>query len=85
MLNGGKVGRHMSKDEARAYVAERGVPFEPSYQREDGTWEWLCPKLTADGRCSIYDDRPVTCRDYEPASDRLCVHWRGAEGTDSGI
>lgn len=38
-----------------------------------------CPKVTAEGLCSIYEDRPATCRRYAPGSDRLCV-FNGSSG-----
>lgn len=69
------------------------MPFLPLERRETYTntapgleprqyseWWWTCPKVTPEGRCSIYEDRPETCRIYEPASDHLCVHFGGAEG-----
>lgn len=76
-----------------AQMAAYGLPFEPGLKV--GEWKtpegrpyaqflWSCPKLTADGRCSIYDDRPDLCRKFEAGSDPLCVHWRGAEaGADA--
>lgn len=36
-------------------------------------WRFTCPKLGADGRCTIYAERPQPCRDFEPLSDSLCV------------
>lgn len=32
-----------------------------------------CPKLTPDGKCSIYEERPWACRSFVPGSDSLCV------------
>lgn len=32
-----------------------------------------CPKVTAEGKCSIYKDRPRTCRIFAAGSDPLCV------------
>ena len=48
------------------------------YKDDDGRhfahWVFTCPKLNAaTGRCSDYDNRPDTCRDYEPESDGLCA------------
>jgi hypothetical protein len=41
-----------------------------------------CPKLGADGRCTIYDSRPKLCRDFTPLSTGLCVHFGGSESGD---
>ena len=41
-----------------------------------------CPKLLPNGRCGDYENRPEICRIFEPASDQLCVHFRGAEAGD---
>lgn len=32
-----------------------------------------CSKVTAEGRCSIYENRPRTCRVFAAGSDPLCV------------
>lgn len=58
-------------------VATFAVAFgEPEAGRLYSTWAWSCPALGADGRCTIYDHRPQVCRNYEPASDGLCVYYR---------
>lgn len=73
-----------------------GLPFEPlerlgQWTATEGadagstysTWRWSCPKLLPSGRCGIYEERPDVCRNFEPAtSDRLCVHYMGAESGD---
>jgi Fe-S-cluster containining protein len=41
--------------------------------REYDTVMCSCPKVTTEGRCSIYEDRPRTCRIFAAGSDRLCV------------
>ena len=41
---------------------------------------WGCRALGPGGRCTVYDERPRLCRDFEAGSDPLCVHYRGAEG-----
>lgn len=82
-------------DEAREAMQRQAehegteMPFEP-WQRvasvEFGNfWRWICTKLDADGRCSIYDSRPKACQVFEPASDRLCVHYGGAEAGDPTV
>ena len=48
-------------------------------EREYAYWLFSCPKVTAEGLCSIYEDRPDTCRMFEAGSNRLCVHHQGAE------
>jgi len=70
---------------AQKDFADRGLPFQvigwrretwksdEDDGREYGEARCDCPKLTADGRCSIYSTRPKTCSNYEPASDGLCV------------
>jgi len=60
-----------------------GVPFMPLFRRESGRWSYWCPNLSREGRCLDYENRPVTCRIFEPASDPLCVHYNGAEGVDN--
>lgn len=50
------------------------LPFRPLFKRQDGLWVWWCPNLNArTGRCDDYANRPLACRDYEPASDGLCI------------
>jgi len=60
------------------------LPFIPA-DKVDGTWYWTCPQVDKNGRCRIYETRPQLCRDFEPASDGLCVHYRGAEAGDSTV
>jgi len=74
-------------DEMRAWAAANGVGmFAPvcasEYWKTPETERWVfsCTKLGADGRCMIYESRPPVCRDYEPGTDRLCVHARGVDG-----
>jgi len=88
--------------EAERQMAEYGLPFvpldEPSWEgkitdeasedfgRDYVQHRWRCTKLTADGRCSIYDDRPKLCREFEAGvSNMLCVHFNGAESGDPSI
>lgn len=67
---------------AQLKLRDAGVPFIiedwlAKSKTEDGS-EYAsvvvhCPKVTAEGLCSIYDDRPDICRNFQPGSDRLCV------------
>lgn len=74
-------------------VQDSGLPFVAVKQtsglytddetgRPYATYEFSCPKLGDNGRCTIYRNRPEICRIYEPLSDGLCVHFGGAEGVD---
>jgi len=50
------------------------LPFRPLFQMSDGSWVLWCPNLDLKtGRCNDYENRPLACSDYEPASDPLCV------------
>lgn len=49
--------------------------FRPAFQDEKGIWRFTCTALQPNGRCGIYDERPMVCRLYEPGTDRLCVHF----------
>lgn len=70
---------------AEALFKDRDYPFQvlaidgpwtdEESGREYGRFSCSCPKNEA-GRCTIYEDRPALCREYEPASDRLCVFHR---------
>lgn len=63
----------------QAFLDEEELPYTPSkpcsVAEEDGgrRWTYDCPKLLLNGRCGIYADRPKPCRNYEPATDSLCV------------
>lgn len=49
-------------------------PFVLASVDPDGVARWSCPKLDSRGRCSIYEQRPQLCRDFEPGSDpEMCV------------
>ncbi|WP_435018499.1 YkgJ family cysteine cluster protein [Tundrisphaera sp. TA3] len=70
-------------------------PFTPNEKlntyTEEGSgrtyseWNYNCRNLLPSGRCGDYENRPELCRIYEPASDGLCVHYQGAEGTGEGL
>lgn len=62
-------------------------PLEPNWPEEPLTpWFWTCPKVTAEGRCSIYETRPHSpCRVYEPAEDGLCVFWHLQQQMDAAL
>lgn len=63
-----------------------GLPFKPKERwgqwtvesgpdvgRTYSAWRWTCTKVGADGKCTIYEDRPDLCRRFEPLSDQLCA------------
>ena len=40
------------------------VEIDPTSNHEYLKVVFSCPKLQDNGKCSIYEDRPMTCRDY---------------------
>lgn len=60
---------------------------EKEYETPNGDiyWRFSCPKLGPDGRCTIYRNRPEPCRNFEPASEKLCVHFKGSEGDERSV
>lgn len=51
---------------------------------ETGDYPRECPFLYSSGDvflCSIYETRPMVCRNYTPGSSELCPQWKG---TDQG-
>lgn len=86
VLNGGSVGEGSSEEELSIFLDERDlgmlVPFK---HNDEGSWHFNCSNLQQDGRCGDYENRPPMCKDMEPASDKLCVHWQGAEGDERNI
>lgn len=51
-------------------------PFVLFSRTAAGVPIFTCPKLGNDGRCTIYNERPILCRDFEPASNELCVYYK---------
>lgn len=49
------------------------VEYGPDTGKTYSAWRFACTKLSADGKCTIYDERPDLCRRYEPLTDRLCA------------
>lgn len=70
-------------DRIRADIFGDGVdwvfPFILFGRDDLGYPQYMCPELGDDGRCKVYDKRPDVCRNYEPASDRLCVYYKEVE------
>jgi Fe-S-cluster containining protein len=61
-------------------IAVQGEWVDEDAGRTHRSHRWACRALGPGGRCTVYDERPQLCRDFEAGSDPLCVHWRGAEG-----
>ncbi len=59
-------------EDIRWYLCHEGVSVHV-----DGEGDWYiaidsgCKQLTPNGKCRIYDDRPLICRKYDPAD---CDH-----------
>lgn len=79
----------------QAWLAKENLPFNPirrQYVYPGGNkivvgpkgwyenWLFTCTKVTPEGRCSIYEDRPTLCKIYEPGMDAMCVHMRMPNG-----
>lgn len=65
-------------------VIETSRSTDPESGREYASYVFRCSNLTTEGRCGDYENRPQLCRVFEPGSDLPCVHYRGAEGGESG-
>jgi len=70
------------REDALAYAQRNKFPFVPigiaqtwtdDVDGEYMTPYWSCPKVSSDGRCTIYAERPTLCREFEPGSCALCV------------
>ena len=77
------------KQDADKDMAERGLPFVAmspvieSISDAGGAVlvRFACNKLGKDGRCSDYENRPILCQTYAPASDPICAeHVRKLRG-----
>lgn len=80
-LESGNFCRSMSSNQVMAFLKDHNSPFVPVVMREDdGIWLFECTKLSPEGRCTIYKDRPRACRGLIPASESLCVHYKGESG-----
>jgi Fe-S-cluster containining protein len=57
----------------RFNAESRSVWVDEETGKRYGYWSFRCSKLK-DGRCSIYKDRPWTCRNFTPTQgEGLCV------------
>ena len=83
------AGNWPTATQANVMMATHGMPFlaiPPEEGSEADAFRFVGPMLGRDGRCTIYDNRPDTCRRYEPASDGLCMRpwipWRVRNESD---
>jgi Fe-S-cluster containining protein len=80
--SGSNMGKVSTATQANVTMATKGYPFlaEEYKTRDGGYFVFSCPMLDDNGRCSIYEFRPKTCRVYQPASDGLCAMrpWVGS-------
>jgi Fe-S-cluster containining protein len=84
-LNSGLFPQGATVDEAQAHIDQHNeymadkvgaapLPMRPLYRNSAGCWSLWCPNLDQKtGRCSDYQNRPETCRVFEPASAPLCI------------
>lgn len=70
------------EESAQKWLDHHGFPMFRPARVFGHAWRFDCTALGADGRCTIYEDRPDLCRRYEPEQDGLCVHFNGV--TDAG-
>jgi Fe-S-cluster containining protein len=76
---------------AQKNLTDWGNPFiitgwQPKTYKDENGREYAevictCPKVTPQGLCSIYEDRPRTCRIFAAGSDPLCV-FSGMSGIE---
>jgi len=60
----------------RLEIREPGTPgHNPTANRPYGAARWACTRLTPEGRCGDYENRPNLCKAYEPLSDGLCAMY----------
>ncbi len=68
------------KDDVRWYLLHEGITL----LIEDGRWmvkfPSRCSALTEDNTCSIYENRPQTCREYTTEN---CDYYTAYEGWDT--
>ncbi len=82
-------------DQLNALAGDNPLPFFPIEKIETfidqdsgrtySRHYFACKNLLPSGRCGDYENRPDLCRKFDPASDALCVHYQGAEGTGDGL
>ena len=65
----------MLEHEAVEILNAMDLPFVPYGRDNQGALRFMCPHLTNEGRCGVYENRPDTCRNFEPASGPLCVYY----------
>jgi Fe-S-cluster containining protein len=87
VLNGRRGGLRVAEENWQVEAEERmewnGLPFKPLRIDADDAnpvegmvlVRFTCPKVTPEGRCSIYETRPQLCRDYQAGEDKLCVMY----------
>jgi len=81
IFNEGVLWEHNWREESARLLAEFNLPFKPisieaEYVGDEGKYgevRYSCPKVTAEGRCGIYETRPKVCRIFVPAQNILCV------------
>lgn len=85
LIENGNQMTFWKEEDALKYLEDKKLPFKilrktATYHDEESgndyyTYEYMCPVLLPNGRCGDYENRPDLCRNYEPKSDKLCVHY----------
>ena len=55
------------------WMGNTGTPFIPEYKTEDDGWRFSCPRLTEEGTCGGYENRPNLCRIFVPGYHQPCA------------
>jgi Fe-S-cluster containining protein len=69
---------HIIENERAVWVGDHLI------SSRDGRYIHGCPFLKWEGdlcTCTIYETRPMVCRDYEPGSSELCPQWNACGHT----
>lgn len=83
------ISGHYDKDTWEEDIKQKfefhNLPFVPVRAERHHSWGLddpvivvaSCTKLTPEGRCSIYENRPQLCKNYQPLQDLLCCEYHG--------
>jgi len=67
----------ISRTSVHLQTHSSGKPFQ-EYKLLPGRVRVMfsCDRLTKEGKCGDYENRPITCKDYEPGYDPLCAMYQ---------
>jgi len=67
-----------TKERVISRLKKEDLPFLPTKVNKH-RWMFKCSKISKNGKCTIYKNRPQLCRNFKIGSNLLCYYYNGTK------